>query len=428
MQSITNTHISCKYIYLHIHFLEYNNLAHSDKGHRSICIVFTHTETPSHWKHTALYSMTLLQFSTFPVPIHIPRCWTKSILKTSASYQTYNSHTISQNRFRRNFKWKNHFYTQPSYVCGYNLARNNCYNLKGRKVRFWCLQFSQVFKWEPPLFPVPDTVGLRLRLAPSPSLCLHWKPKPSYPAWWCKNYFSQHSDLKHPTTFSTSQLSVHTNTTSLLNSSHRLRRQCSPHCLNKLPAVSWHSYGITSHVWTVINFISISFKCIPQSTILTATETKYPHSVSSLSRSTKMAGAVTVGFVVTAVSGTVLTNMNEHSINSTRERLCECWLRIDNRKCWSWTQISASTVHAAPDFEREGYRLLLSFILCLWFPLPPWQVDKFKRFLLLSLLLWPRGNAAKEWDIHGTRTSASPVTFTTRFVWGNFSFQKQSDS
>ena len=179
MQSITNTHISCKYIYLHIHFLEYNNLAHSDKGHRSFCIVFTHTETPSHWKHTALYSMTLLQFSTFPVPIHIPRCWTKSILKTSASYQTYNSHTISQNRFRRNFKWKNHFYTQPSYVCGYNLARNNCYNLKGRKVRFWCLQFSQVFKWEPPLFPVPDTVGLRLRLAPSPSLCLHWKPKPS---------------------------------------------------------------------------------------------------------------------------------------------------------------------------------------------------------------------------------------------------------
>ena len=124
MQFITSTHISCKYIYLHIHFLEYNNLAHSDKGHRSFCIIFTHTETPSHWKHTALYSMTLLQFSTFPVPIHIPRCWTKSILKTSASYQTYNSHTISQNRFRRNFKWKNHFYTQPSYVCGYNLARN----------------------------------------------------------------------------------------------------------------------------------------------------------------------------------------------------------------------------------------------------------------------------------------------------------------
>lgn len=62
------------------------------------------------------------------------------------------------------------------------------------------------------------------------------------------------------------------------------------------------------------------------------------------------------------------------------------------------------------NFEREGYRLLFFFFfsfLCLCFPWPPCQV---KCFLLLSLLLWPRGNAAKEWDIHGTSTSASSVS------------------
>lgn len=64
--------------------------------------------------------------------------------------------------------------------------------------------------------------------------------------------------------------------------------------------------------------------------------------------------------------------------------------------------------------------------LCLWFPLPLCQVDKFKDldFLLLSLLLWPRGNAAKEWDIHGTSTPASPVTPVQPGLFGeNFLFK-----
>lgn len=53
-----------------------------------------------------------------------------------------------------------------------NRPFDNCYKLKGRKVRFWCLLFSQLlFEWEPPHFPFPDTGGLRLRLlAPSPFL------------------------------------------------------------------------------------------------------------------------------------------------------------------------------------------------------------------------------------------------------------------
>lgn len=41
MQFIISTHIFCKCIYLHTHFLEYNNLAHSDKAHRSFYVTFS---------------------------------------------------------------------------------------------------------------------------------------------------------------------------------------------------------------------------------------------------------------------------------------------------------------------------------------------------------------------------------------------------
>lgn len=41
MQFLTSTHIFCKCTYLHIHFLEYNNLAHSDKVHRYFYITFS---------------------------------------------------------------------------------------------------------------------------------------------------------------------------------------------------------------------------------------------------------------------------------------------------------------------------------------------------------------------------------------------------
>lgn len=152
--------------------------------------------------------MVLLHFPTFPFPIHFPQCWTKYTLKTSAIYQSYNSHTILQNRFRRNFKWKSHFYTQPSCLYGYNLARNgSCEYLsvissltivtswRGEKSGSG-VSGSVVFKWQPPPFPVPDTGSLRLRPAPSPFLYLHWQPKLSHPACWCKDYFSQHWSQK----------------------------------------------------------------------------------------------------------------------------------------------------------------------------------------------------------------------------------------
>lgn len=73
---------------------------------------------------------------------------------------------------------------------------DSCYKLKGKRVRFWGIMFTQVFRLEPPHSLLPDTDGLKGQ--PSPFLYSHWQP---YPDWWCKDHLSQNSDLKRPLLF-----------------------------------------------------------------------------------------------------------------------------------------------------------------------------------------------------------------------------------
>lgn len=288
--------------------------------------------------------MTLLHFPNLPVPTYFPRCWTSPTEKLwylpKSQYPTTDSEEISSGKITS-------VHSLPSPVFRTQLRNESCECLgvvspltpaqaEGRRVRFWCLVFSQVFRLEPPKhFPHSDTNVLKGQ--PSPCLCLHWQPDPGG---WCKDHYLKAlvSNIQLPT-FSTSLLGARTNiSSSLLTSSHHLKCQCSPHCLIKPPKVSLD----TSMSSRPTSSISISFKMCPTANTshhCTVVSILSHHLTIVVSAQAPKGGSCDDCAAGSAVSGPQLDKPNEWMLDKWQMGMT-VWILPQNRqqKGRSWTQ------------------------------------------------------------------------------------------